>query len=162
MKKLLLIFSILLIANTFTSCKKEKDDDEKQEPNKTELLTSHEWHGVDAIEYTNGTQTNSQPFNRSFLFAVNNDYFLYNENDQLVENGNWILIDGDPAKLKVIQHSNSTLTHSDIFPFQQTTKSVNNILVFNIEKLTKDKLSLSLEGVNNNGDALKVVINLKK
>ena len=72
MKKLLLLLSILLIANTFTSCKKEK---EEPQPTKTELLTAHEWIGVNAIEYTNGTETDSAPLEMKFLFAVNNDFF---------------------------------------------------------------------------------------
>ncbi len=162
MKKLLLLFSILLIANTFTSCKKEKEEEPK--PSKAELLTAHEWLGIDLVTYTDGTQTDFDDMSEfSLLFGTNNDFFNY-DNGELSSYGKWQLIDGSPDILRLYNTHSVTVTLPDpmLYDYFQSDKSVNNTHTdWNIEELTKDKLTLYIEG-DVNGEHIKLVFHFKK
>ena len=140
MKKLLLLLSILLIANTFTSCKKEKEAD--NETSQLELLTAHKWNGDDYLTYIDGTLTNTDDLTDSYLFKENFDFFRYVANGSVADQGTWQLIDGSPETLK--------LTLDD-----------GSVQEYKIIKLTENELSFKLETTSNNG-TIKIVFNYKK
>ena len=163
MKKLLLLLSILLVANTFTSCKKEKE--EEPEPTKTELLTAHEWKGVDAVGYVNGVQ-DGNPIDISdftMLFGVNHHLFFYNDGDLSDDYAIWTLIEGDPDTIQLSEPNNNpqALYHLNL---SQSNKSINDVdyTLLKIEKLTEDKFTFYVEGTNNAGDPVKIVYHMTK
>ena len=158
MKKLLL-FSILLIATSLSSCKKEKEED--PQPTKTELLTAHEWHGVDIILYEDGTQVDSDNFDVSVLFGVNKNYFFYDENGNLDGYGKWAIIDGDPAIIRLSEEQEVSTKNQSIFRFSHSGKLRPSYTDFSIGELKESKLSLYIEFIRN-GKNMKVVFNYRK
>ena len=161
MKKILLIFSILLIANTFTSCKKEKD--EKPKPSKEELLTAHEWYGIDLVGYVNEEQVGDPEsmLGFSMLFGVNNYVFFY-ENGELSDYAKWTYVEGSPDTINISEPPSMPATHPFIIP--QANRSVNDLIanIWYLDKLTEDKFTFHWEGTNDDGDPIKVVFHLKK
>ena len=155
-KTLLLLTGFLLIAGTFSSCKKECPVDE---PTKTELLTAHEWHAIDIITYKNGTQTNSQDVSEYvWLFAVNKDAFLY-KNGSITEYYKWQYITGSPDIIKLTEVGPPVVNILNDFGNLQTRAS--QTYEFKVKDLNDTKLTFYIEGTNN-GDTIKVVFHFKK
>ena len=158
MKKLLL-FSILLIATSLSSCKKEKEED--PQPTKTELLTAHEWYGVDIVVFKDGTQTDSDKLDSSILFGINKDYFSYDKNGELEGYGKWVIIDGDPVIIRISDYQNVSAKNQSILGFSPADKFRPSYTDFYIGDLSDNKLSFYLEGVEN-GVKIKIVLNFRK
>ncbi len=158
-KTLLLLTGFLLIAGTFSSCKKDCPVDE---PTKTELLTSHEWHAIDAITYTNGTQTNTQDVSEyDWLFAVNKDLFIY-KNGSITEYYKWQYITGSPDIIKLTAVSGG--------PIVNILNNAGNIQTrvaqtyeLKVKDLNDTKLTFYMENTDSStGDTTKIVFHLKK
>ena len=162
--KLLLIgFVLLSTLFTTTSCKKECP--KPPEPTKTELLTAHEWLGVKAVEYTNGTQTNQLSLsNFKFLFAVNNDYFVY-DNNSISEYGNWEIISGSPDVLRLTPNSSSPRFENSLFNYNDNglrSSLSNSYRDFKIDKIDENSFIFYYEEVNSSGDNIKIEYEFKK
>ncbi len=159
-KNLLLLTSFLLLAGTFSSCKKECPVDE---PSKTELLTAHEWQGVDGMEYRNGTLVNTRDMSGFiFLFAVNKDLFVY-ENGTLDEYYHWEYIKGSPdiIHLEEVNTAPSPITHHFFF-LNDTQTRVPQTYDFKVEKLNETKLTFYMEITDGSGNTTKFVYHFKK
>ena len=156
MKKFLLLFSILLITNSLISCKKE----EGSKLSKTELLTAHRWYGDEQITYTNNVQTNSHTLDDSFVFKKNHEYYHYDNNGDLDDQGQWELEEGNPDIITFIIDGGSFSTNFQDLALLQN-KSVKYRFDFKIKKLTKDRFSYYTEVVHNN-DTIRFVSNYKK
>ena len=157
--------AILLVTSiaTTTSCKKECPA--PPEPTKEQLLTAHEWLGVDRTLYINDVQDTVVDISEwKLLFAVNKDYFVY-DNDDLDEYGSWQLISGNPDVLKLTEES-STVIPKLISDTEDSKKEVldanTNSTDFKIEKLDEDNLYFYLEDTDSGGNHLKLLIKFKK
>jgi hypothetical protein len=141
MKKGLLLLIGLLIVTSFSSCKK---DEEVKEPTKEELLKAHVWKGIDVVVYdANGTETGRQAIPQiEFLFAVNNDYFIYDSGD-ISGYGDWSYAKGSPDKLTLTPNSSSRPSMLPMIKNIQY-RGVLAPTVCDVEKLTKDKFSFSI------------------
>ena len=140
MKKLLLLLSILLVANTFTSCKKEKE--EKPAPTKTELLTAHEWIGIDRIKYENDVEVNSDDMSDyTMLFAINNDLFIYN-NGTPSEFYSWEYIKGNPDIIRLSDMV--TTSHNPMLYLSQANKNTYDTYDWEVDELTENKLTFTM------------------
>ncbi len=156
-KTLLLLTGFMLIAGTFSSCKKDCPVDE---PTKTELLTAHQWQAIDVVTYTNGTQTDSQDMSAyTWLFAVNKDLFIY-QNGVVSEYYKWQYITGSPDIIKLTATSGS--------PTINILNSAGNIQTrvaqtyeLKVQDLNDTKLTFYMEGTDN-GNTTKMVFHLKK
>ncbi len=155
MKKLLLLLSILLVANTFTSCKKEKE--EEPAPTKTELLTAHEWIGIDRIHYTNDVQDNSTDLSDyKMLFAINNDLFIYN-NGEPSEFYTWEYINGNPDIIRLTDMATSS--HNPMFYLSQANKTTDHY-DWQVDELTENKFTFTM--FDPNDATKKYVFHFKK
>jgi hypothetical protein len=154
MKKGLLILIGLLFVTSFTSCKKEE---KVAEPTKEELLQKHIWKGVEAVAYdASGNETGRQAIPQfEMLFAVNNDYFLYDSGD-LDGYGDWIYVKGDPDIIKLTPSSSrpapSILKVGDI-----NFRSPLQTMDLKVDKLTENDFVFYIEDGSN-----KIVYTLKK
>ena len=155
MKKLLLLLSILLVANTFTSCKKEKE--EEPEPTKTELLTAHEWIGIDRIQFTNDVQGDTTDMSDyTLLFAINNDLFIYHDG---VPNEfySWEYIKGNPDIVRLTDMTSNSL--NPMFYLSQANKATDHI-DWQVDELTENKFTFTM--FNPNNPTHKYVFHFKK
>ncbi len=155
----LTILLVTSIANT-TSCKKECPVDE---PTKEQLLTAHEWLGVDRTLYINDVQDTVVDMSEwKLLFAVNKDYFVY-DNDYLDEYGSWQLISGNPDVLRLTEESSTVIPKLilDTKYSKKHTKNTNNT-DFKIEKLDENNLYIYLEDTDSGGNHQKLLIKFKK
>ena len=163
MKKLLLLLSIALIMNNLISCKKKKI--EEPELTKSELLTAHQWYGVDLEIYVNGAKVNTRNFDLSVLFAVNRDYIYYNNNGDIINIGEWELIEGNPTILRLLNDDISTKPSANPLLYQLNKMGRGNE-DFSIEKLTENKLTIYQESIRQvrslQNDTIKIVYNYKK
>jgi len=153
MKKGLLILIGLLFVTSFTSCKKE----EKVEPTKQELLQEHVWKGIDFVEYdASGTEVRRESMAQNeFLFAVNNDYFIY-DNGDISGYGDWAYTTGSPDIIKLTPNSSrpapSILKVGDI-----NFRSPLQTMDLKVDKLTENDFVFYIEDGSN-----KIVYTLKK
>jgi hypothetical protein len=89
MKKITLII-ITLIAVSFNSCK-EEDCLADPVPTKYEILTSGIWTGVEKVAYVNGSPNTTTDISERELALVINGQFIYFDNGDIDDNGNWSL-----------------------------------------------------------------------
>ena len=154
--------AILLVTSiaTTTSCKKECPA--PPEPTKEQLLTAHEWLGVDRTLYINDVQDTVVDMSQwKLLFAVNKDYFVY-ENDQLNEYGSWQLISGSPDILQLTKESNPVIP-KPLLNIDSKKQVLNtNEVDFKIEKLDENNLYIYLEDTDSGGNHQKLLIKFKK
>jgi len=155
--------TILLITSIATTISCKKECPAPPEPTKEQLLTAHEWLGVDRTLYINDVQDTVVDMSEwKLLFAVNKDYFVY-DNDYLDEYGSWQLISGNPDVLRLTEESSTVIPKliSDTKYSKKHTKNTNNT-DFKIEKLDENNLYIYLEETDSGGNHQKLLIKFKK
>ncbi len=142
MKKTLLFLSFLVVMGIFTACDK---DDDPVEPSPTELLVAHEWQGIEAVAYEDGTAVDTLDLSIfTFLFAVNHDLFVYREGI-LDEQDEWEYISGSPDIIRLTPIAPPKV-EQPLF-YIPTNYKVSETLDLKVETLTTDKLTFYIEEI---------------
>ncbi len=136
MKKIFVFLLAVAFISSLQSCKKEEDS----KPSAEELLTEDSWNYYKYEEYdSDGDLSDTQTFSVKFVAAVSGDFYFHDASNQVVNYGTWELKDKD-SKIDLISQVSGGI---------QST--------FDIDKLTKDKFTIS-----NTGQGGKIVLYFKR
>ncbi len=130
------VFSLLI------SCGSKDEQDTATEPTMAQLLTAHDWHGVEVIRYVNGNaSTHTSIASDVFQFKTDQTYTKTHAGN-IVQNGTWELFDNTSIPILRLRYFSSSLNH-------------NVLDDLTIKKITGDKFEFSMPVIDGSNDVLR-------
>jgi len=144
-KSAIYLTSILLLI--ITSCGKEKTNNEQENPTIFDLLTAHDWQGVEVIRYVNGQASTHTPITDTKYVFETDYHYQKIENNAAVQDGTWEWLDGT-SQIR-LRYFDASLNH--------------NILDdLNVTKITTDKLEYFVPVIDGSNNLLRDDFYFKK
>ncbi|GEM_PF-3117404 len=143
MKNIVFLSGLLMLFISFSSCgkKKEKTDPPETASN-SELLTAHDWKGVEVIRFVNGNETTHTSItNCKFVFNTDNHYKKY-DNGTVKQDGTWELFDHTSIIMLRLRYYSSSVNH-------------NVLDDLTISELSGSKLEFSMPVIDGSNDILR-------
>jgi hypothetical protein len=149
-KTLLIIFGIILLAISFTSCHKVESINEPQSA--LDYLTKHTWKGENVDMFKDGRYLETQKISQARLdFKESRQFFEYNNQDVSTQ-GSWVLIEGSPLIIKIdISSANQSVVCSGKTKIDLEVRVIND-----------DYLSFSMFKTNQSGELIQYIYHFSK
>ncbi len=134
------LFSILFIF-IFFSCGHKETEPEVTPSSNFDLLTAHEWKGVEVIRFVDGQESTHTPIsNNKYIFETDGHYKKF-ENGTLIQDGTWELIENSMVLIRTRYYS-ATYNHDILDDLR-------------LIELTADKFSYSLPYIDGSNHILR-------